>query len=161
MKATIRENQAAFTSGGGHPIYRWPCNLGKDSMSRNLALVLIGLLGSMIAPASAYAQLTPPAGSAGAGNSPISGVPFGPANPSVLSDPSGIGNASKIPPLGRNSPPPVVYEPVGSPPPRVVTPAAGASQRIFSADQIDTGSAPVRRHGRPQVRKFTGICRGC
>jgi len=59
-------------------------------MSRNLALVLIGLLGSLVAPASAYAQLTPPAGSAGAGNSAISGVPFGPANPSVLSDPSGI-----------------------------------------------------------------------
>jgi hypothetical protein len=53
-------------------------------MSRNLALVLIGLLGSLVAPASVYAQLTPPAGSAGAGNSAISGVPFGPANPSVL-----------------------------------------------------------------------------
>jgi hypothetical protein len=52
-------------------------------MSRNLALVLIGLLGSLVAPASVYAQLTPPAGSAGAGNSAISGVPFGPANPSV------------------------------------------------------------------------------
>jgi hypothetical protein len=127
-------------------------------MSRNLAFVLIGLL----APASAYAQLTRPAGSAGAGNSAISGVPFGPANPSVLSDPSGIGNASRIPPVGRNSPPPpVVYEPVGSPPPRVVTPYAGASQRIFSADQVDSRRAPVRRHGRPQVRQITGICRGC
>jgi hypothetical protein len=131
-------------------------------MSRNLALVLIGLLGSLDAPASVYAQLTPPAGSAGAGNSAISGVPFGPANPSVLSDPSGIGNASRIPPLGRNSPPPpVVYGPVGSPPSRVVAPYAGASQRIFSADQVDSRSSPVRRRGRPQVRKFTGICRGC
>jgi hypothetical protein len=134
----------------------------KDSMSRNLALVLIGLLGSLVAPASVYAQLTPPAGSAGEGNSAISGVPFGPANPSVLSDPSGIGNASRIPPLGRNSPPPpVVYGPVGSPPSRVVAPYAGASQRIFSADQVDSRSPPVRRRGRPQVRKFTGICRGC
>jgi hypothetical protein len=131
-------------------------------MSRNLALVLIWLLGSIIASSSAYAQLTPPAGSAGAGNSPISGVPFGPANPSVLSDPSGIGNASRIPPLGRNAPPPsVVYEPVGSPPPRVVAPIPGASQRIFSADQVDSRRAPVRRHGRPPVSKFTGICRGC
>jgi hypothetical protein len=58
-------------------------------MSRNSPLVLILLLGALAAPASA--QLTPPAGSAGAGNSAISGVLFGPANPSVLSDPSGIG----------------------------------------------------------------------
>jgi hypothetical protein len=131
-------------------------------MSRNSALVLIALLGSLLAPASAYAQLTPPAGSAGAGNSPISGVPFGPANPRVLSDPSGIGNASTIPPLGRNTPPPVVSGSVGSPPPsRVVAPYAGASERIFSADQVDPRRLPVRRHGRPHFRKFTGICRGC
>ena len=72
-------------------------------MSRNSALVLVlaFALASLTVPAKAYAQLTPPAGSAGVGNSAISGVPFGPANPSVLSDPSGILNASKIPPLGH------------------------------------------------------------
>src|SRR5947208_17155586 len=74
---------------------------GESSMSRNPALVLLVAL-ALIAPAKAFAQLTPPAGSAGAGNSPISGVPFGPANPRALSDPSGIGNASRVPPLGRN-----------------------------------------------------------
>ena len=73
-------------------------------MSRNSALVLALALGSLILPARAFAQLTPPAGSAGAGNSAISGVPFGPANPRVLSDPSGIGNASLIPPLRTNPP---------------------------------------------------------
>ena len=31
-------------------------------MSRNLTLVIIGLLGSLVAPASAYAQLTPARG---------------------------------------------------------------------------------------------------
>jgi hypothetical protein len=131
-------------------------------MPRNLALVLITLLGSMVASAGAYAQLTPPAGSAGAGNSPISGVPFGPANPSVLSDPSGIGNASRIPPLGRNPPPPppVVYQPVSPSPSRAAAPYAGASQRIFSANQVDSRRLPIRRRGRPQVG-FTGICRGC
>jgi hypothetical protein len=131
-------------------------------MSRNSPLVLIVLLGSLVAPASAYAQLTPPAGSAGAGNSAISGVPFGPANPSVLSDPSGIGNASRIPPLGTNSPPPpLVYGPIGSSSSRVVAPYAGASQRIISADQVDSRRPPVRRRGRARVSKFTGICRGC
>jgi hypothetical protein len=132
-------------------------------MSRNSPLVFILLLGSLVAPASAYAQLTPPAGSAGAGNSPISGVPFGPANPSVLSDPSGIGNASRIPPLGKNSPPPppLVYGPIGSAPSRAVAPYAGVSQRIISADKVDSRRPLVRRRGRAQVSKFTGICRGC
>jgi hypothetical protein len=131
-------------------------------MPRHSPLVLILLLGSLVAPASAYAQLTPPAGSAGAGNSAISGIPFGPANPSVLSDPSGIGNASRIPPLGTNAPlPPHVYGPIGSPPSRVVAPYAGPSERVFSADQVDSRKPPVRRRGRAPVSKFTGICRGC
>jgi hypothetical protein len=140
---------------------------GETWMSRNSALVLALALGSLILPAQAFAQLTPPAGSAGAGNSAISGVPFGPANPRVLSDPSGIGNASLIPPLRTNSPvPPVSYGSVNSLPPsptRVVAPPyAGASQRIISAHNVEPRSkAPVRRRGRAQVSTFTGICRGC
>ena len=131
-------------------------------MPRHSPLVLILLLASLAAPASAYAQLTPPAGSAGAGNSAISGVPFGPANPSVLSDPSGIGNASRLPPLGTNAPlAPVVTAPIGSPPSRAAAPYAGSSQRVFSADQIDPRRPPVRRRGRAPVSTFTGICRGC
>jgi len=131
-------------------------------MSRNSALVLLVLFGNLVAATGAQAQLTPPAGSAGAGNTPINGIPFGPANPRALSDPSGIGNASSIPPLGRNTPPPpVVYGPIGSAPSRVVAPYAGASQRIISADQVDSRRPSVRRRGRPQVRHFTGICRGC
>jgi hypothetical protein len=120
-------------------------------MSRN-SLVLI-LLGSLVAPASAYAQLTPPAGSAGAGNSAISGVPFGPANPSALSDPSGIGNAPRISPLGTNSPS-AVYGPIGSSPSRVVAPYAGASQRIISADQVVSRRPPVAGSDtRPELAK--------
>jgi len=140
---------------------------GETRMSRNSALVLVLALGSLILPAQAFAQLTPPAGSAGAGNSAISGVPFGPANPRVLSDPSGIGNAALVPPLRANPPPPPVsYGSVNSLPPsrtRVVAPPyAGASQRITSARSVESKSkAPPRRRGRPQVSTFTGICRGC
>jgi hypothetical protein len=135
-------------------------------MSRHSLLVLISLLGSLAAPVNAYAQLTPPAGSAGAGSTAINGIPFGPANPSVVSDPSGIGNAAKIPPLRTNSPaPPVVYNGAAvsspSPQPRVATPSVGASQRIVSADRDDSGRPPGRRHGHPYVSHFTGICRGC
>jgi hypothetical protein len=133
-------------------------------MSRNSALVVALALGTLLAPAKAFAQLTPPAGSAGAGNAPISGIPYGPANPAVVGDPSGIGNASRIPPLTPNTPPPpTTYGSVDSPMPRarVVTPPyTGASQRIISARQFP-GKPPARRRGRPEVSKFTGICRGC
>lgn len=133
-------------------------------MSRSPALVLFVVFG-LFAPATAFAQLTPPAGSAGAGNSSISGVPFGPANPRALSDPSGIGNASSIPPLRPNSPAPVTsYGAVDTPMPRarlVTPPYAGASQRIVSARQATPKKPPVRRRGRPEVSSFTGICRGC
>ena len=131
-------------------------------MFRNSVLVLVLLLGSLVAPGSAYAQITPPAGAAGAGNSPISGVPFGPANPSVLSDPSGIGNASRLPPLGRNPSTPVVSStPTVSSPSRVVTPYVGASQRIISADKTQSKKPQFRHRSRPEVSKFSGICRGC
>jgi len=132
-------------------------------MSRMTALVL-AVLGSLYLPGQAFAQLTPPAGSAGAGNSAISGVPYGPANPRALSDPSGIGNASSVPPLRANtlSPPVVPSTPLAST--RVVAPPyyPGASQRIISAQPIEPrNKAPSRRRGRPQVSTFTGICRGC
>ena len=133
-------------------------------MSRNPALVLFTAL-ALIAPARAFAQLTPPAGSAGAGNSSISGVPFGPANPRALSDPSGIGNASSVPPLRPNPPPPVIsYGSVDTPAPRArlaTPPYAGASQRIISPRQAHPRKPPVRRRARPEVSSFTGICRGC
>jgi hypothetical protein len=136
-------------------------------MSRNSALVLALALGSLILSAQAFAQLTPPAGSAGAGNSAINGIPSGPANPSVLSDPSGIGNASRVPPLGTNSPAPAVsYGSVNSLPssrPRVVEPPyAGTSEQTISAHNYEPGSrAPGRRRGRAHLGTFTGICRGC
>jgi hypothetical protein len=138
---------------------------GATSMSRNSALVLALTLGSLLVSAPAFAQLTPPAGSAGAGNSAINGIPAGPANPRVLSDPSGIGNASRVPPLGTNSPPPPVTSgSVYSPPPRapVVTPLYSDQSPRFSAHNIEPGSrAPARRRGRAHVNTFTGICRGC
>ena len=133
-------------------------------MSRSPTLVLFVAL-ALIVPAKAFAQLTPPAGSAGAGNSSISGVPFGPANPRALSDPSGIGNASSVPPLRPNPPAPVTsYGSVDTPAPRArfaTPPYAGASQRIFSAGQAYPRKPPVRRRPRPEMSSFTGICRGC
>ncbi len=131
-------------------------------MSR-YSLILLLLLGSLVLPTSVGAQIVPPAGTAGAGNTPINGIPFGPANPSALSDPSGTLNASRLPPLSANPPvaappPQPVYGPLASPE-RASTPYA--SQRVFSANETGSGKPPIRRHGRPHVSSFTGICRGC
>jgi len=132
-------------------------------MTRNSAIVLLVALG-LCAPGAAFAQLVPPAGSAGAGNAPISGIPYGPANPRSLSDPSGIGNAgsTSTSPMIRPSPPPpaVTTNTVSSPRARAPSPSAGASQRIVSPRAAPRKS-PAGRRGRPEVSRFTGICRGC
>jgi hypothetical protein len=131
-------------------------------MSR-MTVPVVAVLGGLYLPGQAFAQMTPPAGSAGAGNAPISGVPYGPANPRILSDPSGIGNASSLPPLRSNTPPPVVSS-TPTAPTRVVTPPSypGASQQIISPHALEPRrKVPPRRRGRPEVSSFTGICRGC
>src|SRR5436309_1255732 len=60
---------------------------------------VLALLLVVLSPAPSQAQLTPPAGSAGAGNSSISGIPAGPANNPTVYNPSGIGNAASTPTL--------------------------------------------------------------
>jgi hypothetical protein len=132
-------------------------------MSSHSALVRVLLLGGLMLPAGAWAQFPPPAGSAGAGPSAISGIPYGPANPSVVSDPSGIGNAARVPPVGTNAPAITYGTQSASPSPRrVVTPPyAGASQRIIGPRYTRSRKAPVRPRGRIETSKFTGICRGC
>jgi hypothetical protein len=132
-------------------------------MSGNSVLVLALALGSLTASAPAFAQLTPPAGSAGAGNAAINGIPFGPANPRVLVDPSGIGNAALVPPLRPNPPAPPVSGSVysSSPPARAVTPTY-APQRNIDAYNVERSRHPRGRRRSPaQVSTFTGICRGC
>ena len=136
-------------------------------MSRIIPLVIAVLVGPVLAgqifTGQVFAQLTPPAGSAGAGMAPISGVPYGPANPRALSDPSGIGNASSVPPLRANTP--VIAVPQAPlAPARAAAPSLYpyASQRVFSARAVEPkGKTRHRRPGRRQVSSFTGICRGC
>jgi hypothetical protein len=130
-------------------------------MPRIVAFVL-AVFSSLYVQGQACAQLTPPAGSAGAGSSAINGVPFGPANPRVLSDPSGIGNASSLPPLRNNPPPPTVSPTPLSSTRVVVPPYPTASQQIIGTLGVEPKSkTPHRRRPRPQVSTFTGICRGC
>jgi hypothetical protein len=131
-------------------------------MSRIVSLVLAVLAAQCLA-AQAIAQLTPPGGAAGAGTAPVNGIPYGPANPRALSDPSGIGNAASVPPLRSNSPTITVPQaPLA--PARAATPAyvPYASQRVISAHAVEP-KRKIRHHrpGRRQLSSFTGICRGC
>ena len=136
-------------------------------MSGDPTLALFVALALIVPAKGARPPLTPPAGSAGAANSAISGLPFGPANPRSLSDPSGIGVTPRVP--RRCAPTPrTVTSTVQSTRRRRVhrsrlSPYTGASQRITSA------RAKVTRENRrfgvgrePEVRSFCpGICRGC
>ena len=128
----------------------------------SLALLLSGLIWSE----TAVAQLTPPAGSAGAGNAAISGVPIGPGGGgglnNVINDPSGIGNASRIPPLPTNSPaPPVSYGAIGASPSRAVMPYVRLPKRTITDRRVITGRATARTRSRPPASSFVGICGGC
>ncbi|MBN8993120.1 MAG: hypothetical protein J0H42_33215 [Rhizobiales bacterium] len=131
-------------------------------MSGRSALVRFAVLAGLIVPGGALAQFPPPAGSAGAGPSAISGIPYGPANPASASDPSGIGNASRIPPLRSNPPVPVPTVTSSPSTSRVVAPPyAGASQRITIPRQAKSRRTPIRPRGRVETSTFSGICRGC
>ncbi|SRR5579871_1178727 len=134
-------------------------------MPRKTSLVLAVLVSLYFAGQTdqAFAQLTPPAGSAGAGMAPISGIPYGPANPRALSDPSGLGNASTLPPL-RSNIPATPAPPMPAAPARAAAPVyyPYASQRVISAHEVQPKAKhSPRRRARPEVSSFTGICRGC
>jgi hypothetical protein len=131
---------------------------------RLFVAMLVGLcLAGQIFTDRAVAQLTPPAGTAGAGMAPINGIPYGPGNPRSLSDPSGIGNAASVPPLRANTPTITVPQaPLA--PARTAAPTyyPYASQQVFSPHAVEPrGKTRHRRPGRRQVSSFTGICRGC
>jgi hypothetical protein len=78
-------------------------------MSNSSAGIALAFILFLAVPTASFATM---AGEAGAGNSPISGIAPGPASPgginNVISDPSGIENAAKIPSL----PPPRINVPV-------------------------------------------------
>lgn len=143
------------------PVFSLERRCPESQMSR-IPLV-VAVLVSPLLTGQAFAQLTPPAGSAGAGMAPISGVPYGPANPRALSDPSGIGNGSNLPPLRSNTPTITVPQAPLAPARAAAPPYTPyASQRVFSAHAVEPRhkTSPHRR-SRGQVSSFTGICRGC
>jgi hypothetical protein len=135
------------------------------SRSTALALLLV-----VLSPALSLAQLTPPAGSAGAGNSSISGIPAGPANNPTVYNPSGIGNAGRSPSLPSQATIPVTPSSPGFGN-SVVVPRSGLRPaRVRTVRQTEiraphsARSTKTRGTATAQGKKIDSkysICRGC
>ncbi|WP_434904557.1 hypothetical protein [Bradyrhizobium sp. HKCCYLS20291] len=100
----------------------------------------------------------------------VSGIPPGPANVNGLNnsiaDPSGIGNAARMPPLPRPDPVPVTPSyrsgPPGSlaaPQPRYVRPYV--SERLSKRTRQKLQRARIKENDRLLRRGAVSICRGC
>lgn len=128
-----------------------------------IILLVVAMFASLSFGGQAFAQLTPPAGTAGAGMAPINGIPYGPGNPRPLADPSGIGNASSVPPLRANNPTITVPQaPLA--PSRAAAPTyyPYTSHQDFGVYAVEPKNKNRHRpRGHRQVSSFTGICRGC
>jgi hypothetical protein len=117
-RGVARYQQDAMTGGGEGSAWNRTGRLllsdiptGEFPMQKIPDIVALAVIGVLMAPASSFAQgaatsgspaATPNAGSAGAGSSGVSGIPPGPGsvggNNNSIADPSGVGNASRVPP---------------------------------------------------------------
>ena len=131
-------------------------------MTRRLAFVSLTLLCLVVAPARSPAQ-----------DAGVSGIPPGPGNVNGLNgsirDPSGIGNAAKMPVLPQPSITPVV-------PPAAATVPSTTSYGTLPSEGVvripryrfarsrygrTAVHAAVKENDRLLDRKLTTICRGC
>jgi len=110
------------------------------------------------------------AASAQAQDAGVSGIPPGPANVNGLNnsiaDPSGRGNAARMPPLPHPDPVPVTPSYPSGPPgslssrqPRYVTPYV--SERLSRHARRRLQRARVKENDRLLRRGAVSICRGC
>ena len=164
-------------------------------MSNASVKVAIALFVFLTPPAASFAQgghggghagfaamggFARPAGSAGTGNVPISGIPRGPANAGGLNnatvDPSGHGNAFRIAPLPQphitvSTQPGGTRNPAAPPSmnlnQQALPEALGGGGRQPRANQVPSESNlrnpndPVNRENAALNRMINGICRGC
>jgi hypothetical protein len=142
--------------------------LKETSMLRGPAV--LALLLVVLSPASSRAQITPPAGSAGAGNSAISGIPAGPANNPTVYNPSGIGNAGRTPSLPSQATIPVTPaspgygNTVAVPRSGLRTPRVRTVRRAEIHAPRSARSSRARAATTAQDKKIDSklsICRGC
>jgi hypothetical protein len=128
-------------------------------MTGRAALLTVAILGLLVAPSRSPAQ-----------DAGVSGIPPGPGNARGLngsiSDPSGIGNAAKVPAI-----PPPAISPV--PIPTLSPPTAGyrtlpaqravkmRRTRLAARARPSATRAAVREHDKLLNGKIPSICRGC
>ena len=128
---------------------------------------------------AAMGAFSRPAGSAGMGNVPISGIPRGPANAGGINnstvDPSGIGNTARMatlpqPRIAAPMQPGGSRNPVAPPSMNVEPQALGEVSGGHSqprADQVPSEknlmdpNDPVNQENAALDRMINGICRGC
>ena len=155
-------------------------------MANRALKIAIALSIVLTPPAASFARgghgghggFARPAGSAGTGNVPISGIPRGPANAGGMNntavDPSGIGNAAKMatlpqphiaaptPPGGSRSP--VAPASMNVEPQAMGEVSGGHSQpranQVPSEQNLTNPNAPVNRQNTAFDRTLN-ICRGC
>jgi hypothetical protein len=106
----LQLSKTQFSCAGSKPDYIWlmhlECTVKHQEFfmfdaAFKMAFALTVIAGMSAASSAQSIIGTPIAGSAGAGNSAINGIPSGPANPGIRSDPSGVRNAARVaaPPL--------------------------------------------------------------
>lgn len=127
--------------------------------------VVVGLLAGLAISSPSLAQ-NPPAGTFGAGTAGVNGIPIGPGAGTglnnSLNDPSGFGNAAKMPPLPSQATVPAIPQgatsgaPVSAP--VVVT---RISPRQLESLRGARARATIRNRDRLLDKGVTSICRGC
>jgi hypothetical protein len=140
-------------------------------MRLDLRPIVLGLFAGLVSCSMSSAQSpvgSPPAGSFGAGTAGVNGIPIGPGAGTGLNnsvnDPSGFGNAAKMPPLPQQATIPSIPQAalpvdrgasVRSPAVTRISPRALASLRGPRARAV------ARERGRLLDKNLTSICRGC
>jgi hypothetical protein len=130
------------------------------------ALLAVAVLGLLAAPARSPAQ-----------DAGVSGIPPGPANARGLNgsinDPSGIGNAARVPAIPPPTISPVMPTTVSPPTAFRTLPvqravrikrtrfAANRSRRAAKETVREQGKETVREQGKAIDGKVPSICRGC
>jgi hypothetical protein len=137
-------------------------------MLRYARPIALGLIAAIVMCSSSSAQ-NPPAGSFGAGTAGVNGIPIGPGAGTGLNnsvnDPSGFGNAAKMPPLPPQATVPRIPEAASvsnagsSVRSRAVV--TRISPRQFASLRGERARATIRNRDRLLERGATGICRGC
>jgi hypothetical protein len=158
----FRENRPVFTSGSGHPIYRWTCSLGKIRCP-----AIWRLFSSGCSAAWSHRRAHSAADAAGRIGRRW---PFGDQRRALRS--RQFQRAQRTQRHQQRVEDPAASYKLAAAAARLrthrllITVTRGRALRGRVAAHLqrrsgNSGRPSVRRRGRPQVRKFTGICRGC